>query len=215
MKSFTSTKASLWHNLTLALTPTRVSASPKGRSSRNAARACAILCAIIALVKIAAKTPKVVQQWRNALMRQRLDALLGDGSDLALQQVTDIAMGKISAFPTPEQMAQISAMPERMRKMYIASFTPPSWSERLQAWALLLAYHQGKPSQVIEITAEVADPAPPVDYSKLSDEELQRLHSLLEKASTSADRVVEGVAHRLSEVVDAVEVSNDVEKGEL
>lgn len=143
-----------------------------------------------------ASTPRAVQLWRNASLRKKLDELIGEDSEQALRAVMDIAEGKGLDFPSEHQIGLLAIMPKTMRANYLKSFAPPSWHDRLQAWALILAYHQGRPAQSVEITAEVADPAPPVDYSKLSDAELKQFHELLSKASTEATRVVEGTVTR-------------------
>lgn len=140
------------------------------------------------------KTPRTAQIWRNNALRDKLDTLLGSDSSAALEAVKAIADGTAAKLPNAQEIALLENLPPQLKRAYILAMTPPTWEARLQAWALLLAYHQGKPTQSVEITAEVSNTAPTVDYSRLSDDEIKQLHHILTKAQTGSDTVIEGTA---------------------
>lgn len=119
-------------------------------------------------------------------MRRYMDERYGNDSRKLLDHIEKIAMG--------EMTVKVSRTLKNIRKrqgkdaVYDPELNPsetdvtltPSIREMLDATTVLLAYHQGKPTQGHEHTVEVTETRQ-LDFSRLSVEELAAYHQALEK----------------------------------
>ena len=151
-------------------------------------------------------TPTTSYRHRQVLMGDYLDKLIGTGSERALQAVLAIAEARCKI---PEDLdTQLARIADpAARAAYLKTVAPPDWTTRLAAYNLLLAYHQGRPRQQIEITQEEL-PTPQVDLNRLSHADKLTLLELLGKAKpapSASESVVD------AEVVSAESGGHDDE----
>ena len=120
----------------------------------------------------------------TANLRKLIDQHFGHGAEDAIQFLADVVKGR-SVIP-----ARAPGRGEDSVSVALIPMVPPTFKEKIEAARTILAYRYGLPHQHVSVEAPPAD-VPQMDYEALSDEELEQLERLTEKATPASEAVVD------------------------
>ncbi len=142
-------------------------------------------------------SPNNSNQRRMNRMRDLMDERFGDNSYKLVDHLAKIAFGEMSVRVSKtlksirKRQGNDAVYDPNLQESDDDVVVTPSIREMLDATALLLQYHAGKPQQSLDVQVEHTETRQ-LDFSKLSVTELEAYTKTLEKLAEDNDGIVDG-----------------------